>query len=112
MVIFYVFQKKKIENQLTVGVHNGSTEFSLKNKSLRLISSYIFSKTYREFYIANSRYNRRNGPQIYVCYIVKYIISSEFYMVKHVINFELFSVIKNSSVIAMSVITRVDCNRF
>ena len=30
-------------------------------------------------------------------------------MVKYVINFELLSVIKNNSVIAMSVITRVDC---
>ena len=57
----------------------------------------------------NSRYIRENEPQIYVCYIVKNAISSEFYMVKYVINFELFSVIKNNSVITMPVITRVDC---
>ena len=32
-------------------------------------------------------------------------------MVKYVINFELLYVIKNNSVIAMPVITRVDCIR-
>ena len=29
-------------------------------------------------YTVNSRYNRRNAPEIYVCYIVKYVLSSEF----------------------------------
>ena len=51
------------------------------------------------FVTVNSRYSRRNDSQIYVCYVVKYVISSEFYMVKYMINFELLSVIKNNSVI-------------
>ena len=72
-------------------------------KSSRTTESLMFF-----LYTVNSRYNRRNRPQIYVCYIVKYVISNEFYMVKYVINFVLLSVLKNNSVITMSVITRVD----
>ena len=59
-----------------------------KNNYVRMKKKYVRYKKNIHLTTVNSRYKRRNGPQIYVCYIVKYVISSDFFMVKYVIDFE------------------------